>query len=70
LGTSNLLVYMTRKKNATDASHQIDYGGYVSVLVYNGVYWYGLTSTSIIVNRHQNGVNWNYVRIQIWKIPA
>lgn len=67
MNTTNVFVYMEGKKNMTDQPHQIDYGGYVNVASYYGVYWYNLTPTSITVNRHLNDQNWVYVRVTIFQ---
>jgi len=72
LNTANVFVYMIGKQSNTSEPHQIAYGGDTRtgvVNTYYGAYWYELTSNYIKVNRHGNDIDWNYVRIMIWKIP-
>ena len=71
LTTTNVLVYMVGKYSdyASPYIHQHDYGGELSMGNYYGAYWSDLTETTIRVTRQGQDINWNYIRVVIWKIP-
>jgi hypothetical protein len=71
LSTTNVLVYMIGKysDSASPYIHQIDYGGELSGGSRWGVWWCDLTETTIRVKRNAQDMQWNWVRILVWKIP-
>jgi hypothetical protein len=70
LGTTNVLVYMVGYDYDGYDYHQIAYGGDATALgaVY-GAWWYGLTTTEIVIQRLNDDIRWDLIHIMIWKIP-
>lgn len=66
LGTTNVLVYMIGYNGAIN---QIQYGGDDTQFAQYGAYWSQLTATSITITRQGNDVNWQSIRVMIWKLP-
>jgi len=75
LGTTEVFVYMIGKDiegyPLYVGIHQFDYGGnrfYDTRYRHFGAVWRNLTNTTIEIRRFDNDVNWEQVRIMIWKI--
>lgn len=70
LNTTNVLVYMIGKDaDGANDIHQINFGGETDNWQYWGAYWFDLTETKIMVRRQPQDIDWDEVRIMIWKIP-
>ena len=69
LNTTNVIVYMIGKATLYGEIHQKDYGGWMGNINWYGAYWYGLTTTDIVIHRHGNDGDWVYARIFMWIIP-
>lgn len=71
LNTTNVFVYITGKYDSQSPYiHQKEYGGLMNTFgSLLGVYWYDLTSTTVTLHRHGQDLDWNYVRVMMWKIP-
>lgn len=74
LYTDELFVYLTGIDDGYGTVHQCSYGGRARTGDRDGVYWFGLNYTHIIIPRlsqdttpqvHQQ---WDQIRVQIWKI--
>lgn len=70
LSTTNVLVYMIgNSMNGTSPYiHQKNYGEDNSGLSLFGAAWYDLTNTTIRLHRGATDVNWNYVRVMLWRL--
>jgi len=72
LSTTNVFVYVIGK-NASGFIHQwrigMDYDSYVLGSSDIGLFWSRLDANIISVVRGRTDVQWNYVRVQIWRIP-
>ncbi len=69
LNTTEVLVYVIGKDSDPPGINQINYGSNVYSGIGAGAYWHSLTQNNVKVHRESDDVNWDQVRVMIWKIP-